>query len=106
MLFFIFSDTVFACDLTAYSLADHADNRRQKTVGTNESAKADAAENAEKQQNHINLTKLSFSADSKQTFMHKKKISVGKLIVVSNFVMFIKKRMFTHVLYILFNSLV
>ena len=48
MLFFIFSDTVFACDLTAYSLADHADNRRQKTVGTNESAKADAAENAEK----------------------------------------------------------
>ena len=99
MLFFIFSDTVFACDLTAYSLADHADNRRQKTIGTNESAKADAAENAEKQQNHINLTKLSFSADSKQTFMHKKNISVRKLIVVSNFVMFFKKNVYTCSLY-------
>lgn len=40
-----------------------------------------------------------FSAYSKQTFSHKKNISVGKLIVVFNFVMF------THVLYILFNLL-
>ena len=60
---------------------------------------ADSADDAEKQQNHINLTKLSFSADSKQTFMHKKNISVRKLIVVSNFVMFFKKDVYTCSLY-------
>ena len=40
------------------SLADLADLRRQKTVRSNVSAKADAADNAEKDSYHIVETKL------------------------------------------------
>ena len=62
MLFFIFIDIVFVCEnsRSPADLADYAEEcsraalfRRQKTASANVSAKADAADNAEKDSYHI-----------------------------------------------------